>query len=128
MAAGRARAWFDQGCEAFKRSFPESAALIPFERFYVCPICLRAFDEVTLHDGAVTREHAPPESVGGTRVALTCKPCNDSSGSGADSDLRREADVIGFATGSMREVHAGFEVTGTTIPIRMSVAADKISL
>jgi hypothetical protein len=36
----RGQAWFDQGCDAFKRTFPRIAAKIPADRFYVCPICL----------------------------------------------------------------------------------------
>ena len=128
MAGGRRRAWFDRGCEAFKRSFPELAASLPFEQFYVCPICLHAFDEAALVHGTVTREHAPPESVGGTRVALTCRRCNSDGGSEADSDMRREADILGFANGALREIHADMETDGAQIPIRLSFSGNGISV
>src|SRR5690348_9023542 len=97
----RGHVWFRLGSEAFHRSFPAIAARVPLHRFYVCPICLRAFAEEALTDGLLTREHAPPRSVGGQRLALTCKSCNSTAGYAADSDLRREADLYDFASGKL---------------------------
>jgi hypothetical protein len=69
--------WFDQGCAAFTKTFPDAAAQIVAAlgttRFYVCPLCLGAFHSDLLAQAVLTREHAPPESVGGRRVALTCR-------------------------------------------------------
>ncbi len=41
--------------------------------FDICPICL--------HDAPATREHVPPESLGGRRATLTCADCNNGFGS-----------------------------------------------
>lgn len=35
---------------------------------YVCPICLRLFDETALETGDLTDEQVPPKSVGGERA------------------------------------------------------------
>ena len=43
-----------------------------------CPICLSAFDRSDVMAGTeVTLEHAPPKSLGGVPLCLTCKSCNN---------------------------------------------------
>lgn len=43
-----------------------------------CPICLSAFDTSHVADGTdATLEHAPPKSLGGAPICLTCKSCNN---------------------------------------------------
>lgn len=42
-----------------------------------CPICLDCFGEVNSTKMA-TKEDASPTSLGGTKVAFTCKKCNNS--------------------------------------------------
>ena len=43
-----------------------------------CPICLSAFDSSDVVAGTeVTLEHAPPKSLGGVPICLTCKSCNN---------------------------------------------------
>lgn len=45
-----------------------------------CPICLCDFDKSDVATGTeVTLEHAPPKSLGGAPICLTCKPCNSKS-------------------------------------------------
>ena len=46
----------------------------------VCPLCRRPFGREGLASGTLTFEGAPPKSYGGKPVALTCRPCNNSSG------------------------------------------------
>ena len=41
-----------------------------------CPICLSEFSRADVVDGRVTLEHAPPESLNGDAVCLTCERCN----------------------------------------------------
>ena len=52
--------WFDQGCAAFTRTFPDAAAQIGATlgttRFYVCPLCMGAFHSEMLTEGVLTRE------------------------------------------------------------------------
>ena len=43
-----------------------------------CPICLSEFDHSDVSAGTeVTLEHAPPKSLGGVPICLTCKSCNN---------------------------------------------------
>ena len=91
-----ARQWFDQGYESFCGTFPRIAENIPYRPFYVCPQCLNAFPESALLAGWLTQEHVPPESVGGKKIVLTCKNCNNTAGHSTDADMRREADILDF--------------------------------
>ena len=43
-----------------------------------CPICLAQFTRAGVESGTeVTLEHAPPKSLGGSVICLTCKKCNN---------------------------------------------------
>ena len=43
-----------------------------------CPICLSEFSRLDVENGtAVTLEHAPPKSLGGVPLCLTCESCNN---------------------------------------------------
>lgn len=125
-AAGpqRGRVWFRQGLEAFKQSFPGLAQKVPWDQFYVCPLCLHAFPEEALAIRFLTREHVPPECVGGKRMALTCGRCNWGAGQEADSHARREADLYDFAAGNLREIKAGLRTSSGRVPIRLSAAGN----
>ena len=57
---------------------------------YVCPICLRHFSPKDLDQSLpnpLTLEDAPPKSLGGKANTLTCKVCNNTTGSKIDSHL-----------------------------------------
>ena len=84
-------AWFNAGTTAFERVFPGARARVfpELENPYICPLCRRPFASAGLVDGTLTFEDAPPKSYGGKPVALTCKSCNNSSGSSVDASLAR---------------------------------------
>ena len=42
-----------------------------------CPICLSEFTKSDIVAGKVTLEHAPPESLKGSAICLTCSQCNN---------------------------------------------------
>lgn len=50
---------------------------------YMCPFCLRYFYDSTL----ISREDAPQDSLGGSKIALTCKECNNKYGWQIDCHL-----------------------------------------
>ena len=120
--------WFDQGCDAFKRSFPHIAAKVPSGRFYVCPLCLIAFNEDALRQKVLTREHVPPKSLCGKRLALTCARCNSGAGHNADSHARRESDVIGFMAGGLKEIKAHVRTESGRVPVRLSAGGGGIQM
>ena len=60
---------------------------------YLCPLCLRwctTIDDVRL-------EHAPPRSLGGRHVVLTCDECNHSAGYRLEGELRKAEDIRQWA-------------------------------
>ena len=51
----------------------------------MCPICLERFSRERARKGReVTLEHAPPKTLGGVEMCLTCTSCNRSAGSSLD--------------------------------------------
>ena len=52
---------------------------------YVCPLCLKEFTEEKI--GELSQEDAPQAKLGGSRIALTCKICNNTCGSSIDCYL-----------------------------------------
>jgi hypothetical protein len=84
--------WFDIGAAAAARVF-NTADL------YVCPLCIRGFDQSALtrpasredRRGFLTREHVPPECFGGRNLVLTCADCNHTAGFKIDGELAKFA-------------------------------------
>lgn len=76
------------GAEAFER--------LCGKRLYVCPLCLTGFREDQAID-ELSREHVPPEKLGGRRMVLTCRKCNSRAGSELDHHAITEERVHRFA-------------------------------
>ena len=115
-------AWFDRGAAAL------NAVLVsPVGEFYVCPLCLEPFGRDKI-DSSLTFEHAPPESVGGHRVALTCGPCNHAAGTRLDAAMERDEATRAFLRSGGS---APYPVTVTRhgVPVRgeLAVGAESIS-
>jgi 5-methylcytosine-specific restriction endonuclease McrA len=119
---GPARTWFERGCEAFKLASPEVARQIPYDPFYVCPLCLHAFAEPALAQKQLTREHVPPRSLGGHRLVLTCAPCNKRGGHRLDCHARREADIYDFHEGELNGTQAVLKTASGRVPISLSAS------
>lgn len=49
----------------------------------------------------MTIEHAPPESLGGGPVCLTCKECNSTAGHTVDGHMKKRENVFGLLQGRM---------------------------
>ena len=80
-----------------------------------CPICISAFIKSDVSEGKVTLEHAPPESLHGSAICLTCSQCNNNTSHvdhhasqakrafddwSAGKGTRVEIDFLGFKTSS----------------------------
>lgn len=65
---------------------------LKYEKTYICPLCLNQFSENDLvankTKNYLTEEDAPPASLGGSRIALTCKKCNSECGHKIDYQLK----------------------------------------
>ncbi|GAA4424647.1 hypothetical protein GCM10023188_04730 [Pontibacter saemangeumensis] len=81
-----------------------------YENTYICPICLDQFSDEALEEKSrnrLTLEDAPPKSLGGIQVALTCKKCNNSCGHKVDfhlTDRMLELDAKAFLPNSSQFV------------------------
>lgn len=83
---------------------------LKFDRTYICPICVRQFEENDLISKSdknfLTEEDAPPEKLNGNRIALTCKECNSKAGHEIDVHLInriKQIDSSRFYKGSKQE-------------------------
>lgn len=72
---------------------------------YICPICLSKFDKTQIKE--LSLEDAPQASLGGSKIAITCKKCNNTCGHEIDSHLTNFIKYIEekeFLPGSDRRV------------------------
>jgi hypothetical protein len=83
----RRERWFVEGAAALRRTMTvigRPDALPPTGEFYACPCCLRAYGRDALDARVLTEEHVPPDKVGGRKLVLTCKACNNIAGTRLD--------------------------------------------
>jgi hypothetical protein len=92
------RDWFDLGAKAYSQECPGAPT-------YVCPICRKPFTVEALDDGRLSKEHVPPQSVGGRELLLTCKECNNTAGTKLDADAKTKEDVRLAMTGRPDRPH-----------------------
>ncbi len=52
---------------------------------YICPLCLRGFSKDEIKE--LSLEDAPQEKLGGNKIAITCKHCNNTCGNSIDFHL-----------------------------------------
>jgi hypothetical protein len=84
----------------FKLGFEtESGPQFITDKLYVCPLCADGFLEVMLDQrkkNPLTLEDLPPKSVGGKARILTCKNCNNKSGSNLDKLILNSLEAESF--------------------------------
>ncbi len=79
---------------------------------YICPICLTRYSTVEEHpDNPLTLEDAPPKSLGGKPVVLTCKKCNNTAGYKIDVHL----------VNRLRELDDQQFLPGTDLPVTIKI-------
>lgn len=91
---------------------------------YLCPICLREFSEDHLdekkYSNFLTAEDAPPAALGGAKIALTCRECNNSCGQEIDchlSNVLRAIDDSFFYKGTKQNATIEFENKKLTVEL-----------
>lgn len=97
---------------------------LKYPETYICPLCLDQFEKSDLvsctSKNFLTEEDAPPEKLGGSRIALTCKDCNSRAGYQIDNHLInriREIDDSNFHKGSTQFGNLEFDGTKVTAEI-----------
>jgi HNH endonuclease len=92
---------------------------------YLCPLCLEWFDD--LQD--LSLEHAPPASVGGSHIAVTCRGCNSTAGSSIDAALRWTETVRQFGSQAMtKPMPATFSFAGIEQRVAAQFGPDGLSI
>lgn len=71
----------------------DTGELLAFKKdIYLCPLCIKNFfyyqNGEYFESDTFSDDHYPPESAGGTRTILVCKPCNDFYGRKMDFVLK----------------------------------------
>ena len=61
----------------------KNISTIKIGEHYMCPLCMMPFENMT----GLTEEDVPQKSLGGKRITLTCKRCNNTCGSDIDIHL-----------------------------------------
>ncbi|VTR29679.1 hypothetical protein [Sphingobacterium thalpophilum] len=91
---------------------------------YLCPICLREFSEDHLDENKyrnfLTAEDAPPAALGGSKIALTCRECNNNCGKEIDchlSSVLRAIDDSYFYKGTKQSAMIEFENKKLTVEL-----------
>jgi hypothetical protein len=83
----RRERWFVEGAAALRRSLPaidRPDFLSLTGEFYACPCCLRPYGRDDLDARVLTEEDVPPAKLGGRKLLLTCKSCNNTAGTRLD--------------------------------------------
>jgi hypothetical protein len=116
----RREQWFVEGAAALRRSLPAIGrpdALPPTGEFYACPCCLWAYGRDALDARFLTEEHVPPEKLGGRKLLLTCKTCNNTAGTGLDRPAADREALHDFLAGRApdRALDLEFTVGDSTI-------------
>jgi len=95
-----------------------------YEDPYICPICLREFSEdhldETKYNNFLTAEDAPPAALGGSKIALTCRECNNGCGQEIDcylTDVLRAIDDSFFYKGTKQSATIEFEGKKVTVEL-----------
>lgn len=74
-----------------------------------CPICLTSFARSDVEAGRrVTLEHAPPRTMGGEIVCLTCSRCNNSGSRLDRAAMRAKKAINDYVSGRGTEIEVNF--------------------
>jgi len=99
---------------------------------YICPICLNQFSNADLKSvstNMLTSEDSPPDCLGGKKVALTCKECNNRCGRELDFHLQEgllEIDSREFLPYSTRK--AEVTIGGVTVKGEIRVTEKSVEV
>ena len=85
--------------EQYRHLFFQDPGNAPDHLAYVCPLCaengfVSTKDVPTAFRGEFTKDHYPPENVGGEKNMLVCETCNNRAGHLFESELVKQMAVV----------------------------------
>jgi HNH endonuclease len=118
--------WFYRGARTLRAVARERGwedAFPTGEDWYLCPLCLDVMLTVEeFETKELTIEHVPPKALGGGELVLTCRKCNNDTGSKFDAEVHKQQRLWQFLSGqSERPETATFTVDGITTRVEMHV-------
>lgn len=99
------------------------ANISSYNNEYICPLCLNKFTAEQMDE--LSQEDAPQDKLGGKRIALTCKKCNNTCGSSMDCYLINRIENYEnsiFIPGTKRDVKV--KVADKTFNGQLEVCSD----
>lgn len=68
---------------------------------FVCPLCFQLYSRKELENDLLALEHVPPKAMGGKdrECTLTCRKCNNDTGSQLESFLKSELEAVDLFAG-----------------------------
>ena len=97
--------YFDIGLNASRSYIVDEAA------GYICPMCINIIRDMA----GLTKEHVPPESLGGTVLCLSCEVCNKRSGYTIDAAMHERLEMSKIIrTGTTRR-HVQLKIKNVTV-------------
>ncbi len=87
LLAGNLKACLDDSHRAQPRTSELTVDRTLLGEVVLCPLCLKSFSNADLNEGRLTVEHIVPSGGGGDNLTLTCRVCNNTTGSKLDAQL-----------------------------------------
>lgn len=102
--------------EHYRHLFFQDPDNAPDHLAYLCPVCTEngfvSIKEIAIaFRGEFTKDHYPPENVGGKKHLLVCETCNNRAGHQFESELVKQMSVRSYNK----------KVPGATIPVKSTV-------
>jgi hypothetical protein len=90
--------WFARGAAELRDCFERRGLgdRLPEGDWYMCPCCPTLHDQESVLDGSLTAEDVPPKSVGGRKILLTCRGCNNTAGEELDHHAAKRQVIEDF--------------------------------
>ena len=88
-------------------SILKDVGIVSMHSDYICPLCMKNYSQ-EIAKQELTEEDVPQKSLGGQRITLTCKQCNNTCGTNIDVHLLESIKSIeqrAFLPGTDRTVH-----------------------
>ncbi len=124
MAKAKHLDWFSQGARTLRAVARERGFEQAFrtdEEWYLCPLCLDVM--LTVEEFGTKKlsvEHVPPKALGGGELVLTCRKCNNDTGSKFDAEAHRQQRLRQFLSGQSEHPQtAAFTVGDLTTRVEM---------
>lgn len=107
---------FDIGVRA------SSNYIVDEEIGYICPICL----EIKRDIQALSKEHVPPESVGGRVICLTCQQCNSTAGHSIDAAMQERIHMQEIIMNGTKNKHVQLKIGDSAVNSEIKRSETKV--